>query len=262
MGKIVLVTGGSKGIGYSTAKSFAEKGCTVYEISRHEVPNPGVVHISGDVTDKASVEAAVKSVIDREGHIDILVCNAGTVISGAVEFTEPDDAVKLMDLNFFGIVNSVHAVLPFMRTAGSGRIICLSSLAGVWPLPFQAYYSASKAAIRAFTFALHNEVRDFGINVCSVMPGDTNSQPVRTKFHKGDDVYGGRIHRSVASMERDEDNGMSTDKVGRFIVSVAFRKRPGPFYTLGLLYNLALFANRILPCAFVRWVLGIAYVKK
>jgi short-subunit dehydrogenase len=149
-----------------------------------------------------------------------------------------------------------------MRKNGGGKIVCLSSLAGVWPLPFQVYYCASKAAIRAYTFALHNEIKEFGIGVCAVMPGDTNTQPVRYRFHAGDDIYGGKIAKSVASMEKEETNGVSPDKVGRWISAVALKKRTRPYYSLGWLYKLGLFANRLLPYLFVRWVLGLAYVKK
>lgn len=262
MSKVVLLTGGSKGIGYAAAASFARKGCRIYEISRHEVKNPGVVHIAGDVTDPASVAAAVRSVVEREGRIDVLVCNAGTVISGAVEFTPVEEAKKLMDLNFFGMDNAVRAVIPVMRKNGGGKIVCLSSLAGVWPIPFQIYYSASKAVIRAYTFALHNELSAFNIGVCAIMPGDTNSQPVRTKFHGGSEYYGKSIDRSVAVMEKDENNGMSVDVVGEFVSRVALKRRTRPYYCLGFAYNAALVANRILPSSFVRWVLRLAYVKK
>jgi len=238
MGKVVIVTGGSKGLGYATAKSFLEKGCKVYE-----------------------VEAAVQSVIDREGRIDILICNAGTVLSGAIEFIEPEDIQKLMDVNFFGMVNSVRAVLPVMRKQGGGRIVCLSSVAAAFPIPFQAYYSASKAAVKAFSFALANEVGKFGISVCAIMPGDTNTDQVRYKMHQGDDMYSGRIERSVAVMERDEKNGMAPEHVGFIISRIALKKHTAPLYTIGFIYKLEVFAKRLLPNSFVNWVLGLMYAK-
>lgn len=262
MQKVVLLTGGSKGLGYATARCFAEKGCKVYELSRTEAPNPGVIHLAGDVTDSASVESAVANVIEREGRVDVLVSNAGTVLSGAIEFIEPQDIKKLMDLNFFGMVNAVRAVLPHMRAAGIGRIVCLSSMAGPFPIPFQAYYSASKAAVSAFTFALANEVKHFGISVCAVMPGDTKTNPIRHKAHEGDDIYGGRIERSVKTMERDEANGMDPDKVGAVICTIALKKRIKPSYSIGFMSKIQIFLKRIVSETFAQSVVGMMYVKQ
>lgn len=261
MAKVVLLTGGSKGIGAATAKSFAEKGCRVYEISRRDIPNPGVIHITGDVTDPKSVAAAIEVVLQQEGRIDILVCNAGTVLSGAIEFTSLDDIKRLFDLNFFGIVNTVRAVLPHMRKAEAGRIVCLSSMAGAFPIPFQAYYSASKAAVSAFAFALGNEVKHCGISVCAILPGDTKTEPVRNKCHTGDDIYGGRIERSVAVMEHDEANGMPPLSVGNTISKIALKKRVKPAYSIGFMSNIQLFLKRVFTESFAQKVVGMMYVK-
>lgn len=260
MQKVVLLTGGSKGIGYATAKSFAVKGCKVYELCRREVQNPGVIHIAGDVTDKASVEAAVKCIIEREGRLDILVCNAGTVISGSVEFTDVEEIKKLMDLNFYGVVNSVQAAIPAMRKTG-GRIVCVSSMAAVFPIPFQAYYSASKAAISAFSFALSNELKPFSVSVCAVLPGDTKTDPVRSKFHGGDDIYSGRIERSVGVMEHDEANGMPPDTVGNTISKIALKKRVKPYYSIGFVYKAEALLAKFLPSSFIRRIVGMLYAK-
>jgi NAD(P)-dependent dehydrogenase (short-subunit alcohol dehydrogenase family) len=261
LSKVVLLTGGSKGLGYATAKSFAEKGCRIYEISRHQVENPGVVHIAGDVTDPSSVKAAVDAIIAREGRIDVLVCNAGTVISGAIEFTEPEQIRMLMDLNFFGTVNAVRAVLPYMREAKSGRIVCTSSLAAPFPIPFQAYYSASKSAIISFASALRNEIRQFGVSVCYVMPGDTKTEPIRYKYHAGDDIYGGMINRGVAVMERDEANGMPPEKVGGFISAVALKKKVKPAYSIGFMAKIQLLLKRIVTENFAVKIVGTMYAK-
>ncbi len=261
MGKVVIVTGGSRGIGRAAAAAFAEKGCTVYEISRRETDNTGVVHLQGDVTDPQSVETAVQTVIEREGRVDVLVCNAGTVLSGAIEFTEPDEIHKLFELNVIGAVNASRAVIPQMRKQGDGRIVCLSSVAAVFPIPFQAYYSASKAAVSALTNALHNELKPFGISVCAVLPGDTKTDPVRCKVQVGDDIYGGRINRSVCTMERDESNGMPPEKVGARIAAIALRKRVRPYYAVGAASKLQIFLSRLLPASAVRRVVGMIYAK-
>lgn len=166
--KIALVTGGSSGIGRCTATALKNKGCKVYEFSRRDIPNEGIIHISADVTDENAVKSAVEQIISAEGKIDILINCAGFGISGAVEFTEEKEARKQFDVNFFGTVNVTRSVLPFMREKKSGRIVNVSSVAAVAHIPFQTYYSASKAAIESYTCCLANEVRPFGITVTAV----------------------------------------------------------------------------------------------
>jgi NAD(P)-dependent dehydrogenase (short-subunit alcohol dehydrogenase family) len=194
MNKVVILTGGTSGIGLATAGLLRQQGCTVYEFSRRPAPEDPF-HTAVDVTDDAALKAAADEVYKKEGRIDILINNAGFGISGAMEFTDPADAHRLMEVNLFGMDNAIRAALPHMRRAGSGRIVNISSVAGVFAIPFQAWYSISKAAVRALTMALYNEVAPFGIEVTSVMPGDirTGFTAARKKSVEDDDIYGERI---------------------------------------------------------------------
>lgn len=133
--------------------------------------------------------------ISEQGRIDILINNAGFGISGAVEFTQTEEAMRLFDVNFFGMVRMTEKVIPYMRENGGGRIVNISSVAAVVPIPFQTYYSASKAAISSYSMALANEVGRFGIRVSAIMPGDisTGFTDARKKITEGDDVYRGSV---------------------------------------------------------------------
>lgn len=173
--RVAIVTGGTSGIGRATALALKEAGCTVYELSRRAQGVEGLHHIAADVTKEETIRAAVAEIMAREGRIDILVNNAGFGISGAVEFTDTADAKALFDVNFFGMVSMNRVVVPIMREAGHGRIVNLSSVAAPVPIPFQTYYSATKAAVNAYTMALANELRPFGVTVCAVMPGDIHT---------------------------------------------------------------------------------------
>ena len=263
MNKIVIITGGSSGIGLETAKQLASAGCRVYEFSRREAEFDFMQHLRVDISDEAQVRRAVEEIIAREGRIDVLINNAGFGISGAFEFTETVEAKRLMDVNLFGMSNAIKAVLPHMRAAGQGRILNLSSVAGPLPIPFQSWYSISKAAVNALTMSLSNEVHRYGISVCCAMPGDirTGFTAARRKSIAGDDVYGGRIARSVARMEKDEQGGMNPAFAGRFIARLALKKRVKPYNTIGFSYKCCVFLSKILPGSLIRFILEMMYAR-
>ena len=263
MDKIAVVTGASGGIGRETARILREKGCVVYDLSRSDKPQDGITHIPCDVTDEGSVKAAVDAVIEKSGGIDILVCCAGMGISGAVEFTDPKDSYRQMDVNLFGTDRVVRTVLPHMRRRRSGRLVMTSSVAGVTPIPFQTWYSASKAAIISYAMALYNEVRPYGIKVAVVMPGDikTGFTAARKKSAAGNDEYAGRIERSVSKMEKDEQNGLSPAYAGRILAKAALSKRPKLLCSTGAVYSLLCTLVKLLPTRLAQWVLYRLYAK-
>ena len=259
--KVAIVTGGTSGIGLCTAAALSGKGCKVYTFSRRDFSDPRFTHMRVDVTDPVSVEAAVETVFKKEGRIDIAVNCAGFGISGAIEFTPLEDAKRQMDVNFFGMVNVNKAVLPIMRKQGGGRIVNTSSMAAVFAIPFQAYYSASKAAINSYTCALLNEVRPYGISVCAVQPGDikTDFTAVRKKIEEGNEEYGGRIIRSVTKMEKDEQSGLDPQKAGDFIAKTALKKRVKPLYSIDFISGCECFLDRILPKSLAYKIVGSMY---
>ena len=261
--KVAVITGGNSGIGRCAAASLKNAGCTVYDFSRREISANGINHIKTDVTDENCVKASVEQVIEKEGRIDILINCAGFGISGAVEFTETADAKAQFDVNFFGAVNMNKAVIPFMRKEGKGRIVNISSVAAVAHIPFQTYYSASKAALESYTNALANEVRPFGITVTAIQPGDicTEFTGARQKSFDGDDVYEGRISRSVSGMEKDEVKGMSPVIAAEYIAKISLRKNVKPVYAIGAQYKFLSVLCKVFPCSFRNRVVGMLYAK-
>ena len=139
MPSVAIVTGGSGGIGLATARLLARSGYAVYELSRGGRGEEGITHLTADVTDRDAVFAAVQTVIGREGRIDLLVTHAGFGISGAVECTDPADAHAQLEVNFFGALNCIQAVLPTMRAQHGGHIVNISSVAAPIAIPFQAF---------------------------------------------------------------------------------------------------------------------------
>lgn len=260
MEKVLLLTGGSSGIGKATVEWFASRGWRVFELSRHGRSCEGITHVDCDVCDEQSVASAVAAVMQHTDHLDVVISNAGYGISGAIEFTEMADAKRQFDVNFFGALAVTKQVLPIMRAQQGGRIIYTSSVAAVLPVPYQSFYSASKAAINAMALSLQNEVRAFGIEVSVLMPGDvsTGFTDARTRSSAGHDIYTHAGH-AVEAMEHDERNGMSPLEMAKLLYRMATTRCPAPQYIGGGVYKVFAFLNRILPTRLVNWIEGKMY---
>lgn len=258
--KTLILTGGSSGIGKATVELFAEKGYKVFELSRHGENRECITHIDCDVTKPEDCKNAVAEVVSQSGKIDVLISNAGMGISGAIEFTDINEAKRQMDVNFFGAVNITQAVLPYMREAKRGKIIFVSSVAAIFAIPYQSFYSASKFAINAFAMSLKNEVRDFNIDVCCLLPGDvkTGFTATRAKEQKGSDIYT-HMNKAIESMEHDEEHGIAPERMAKKLYSLAETKNPTPFSTVGLIYHIFMFLGKVVPTKLAYWIVGKMY---
>lgn len=253
MQKIVVITGASAGIGKATAKYFLDKGDKVYNLARR--PNEETENITCDVSKKADVENAIKTIYEKEKRVDVLINSAGMGIAGPVETTEEDAIRRIFDVNFFGTVYAIQAVLPVMREIGGGTIINLSSAGAPLSLPFQAFYSSTKSAVTTLSEALRLEVKPYNIKVCSVLPGD-----IVTEFTKNretnipDSVYKERAEKSVGKMAKDELNGMQPETIAKLIYKMANKKNPPVYVVGGMSYKFFVLLSRILP---KRWVVAL-----
>ena len=258
--KTLVISGGSSGIGKATASFFAERGWRVFELSRHGRSQDGIVHVTCDVCSEESTRSAIAEVLEQTDTVDVVISNAGFGISGAVEFTDIADAQKQMDVNFMGAVRLTQAVLPQLRRQGFGRIIYTSSVAAVLAVPYQAFYSASKAAINAMVLALANEVRAFGISVSVMMPGDvsTGFTDARAKSNAGEEIYLS-ANKAVSAMERDERGGMKPVQMAKLFWHIANCRSPRPQYVGGFIYRVFCFLDCLLPKRFVNWLEGKMY---
>jgi NAD(P)-dependent dehydrogenase (short-subunit alcohol dehydrogenase family) len=174
--KTVLITGASSGLGAAMAERMVGLGWRVFGTSRKPRDQElGIEWIAMDVCEDESVATGLAAVFERTDQLDGLVCNAGWGIYGSVEETELTRARAQFETNFFGVLRVLTPVLRHMREQNSGRILLVGSLSGRAPIPFQAHYSASKAAIEALAFSLANEIHPFEIKVSLIEPGDINT---------------------------------------------------------------------------------------
>ena len=173
--KVVLLSGGSSGIGAATAHLLASAGMKVYAGSRRgtvDVPQEGIVPVKLDVNDAATVQVVVEDIVSREGQLDAVICNAGNGVYGPVEGTLEEEARAQFETTFFGSLKCIEACLPVFRRQGFGRIVTVDSVMGILPLPYQVFYSCAKAALLSLTEGLAMEVAGTGIECCCVLPGD------------------------------------------------------------------------------------------
>lgn len=267
MSKIVLVTGASSGLGQAIAQRLAAQGHTVFGTTRNPSGDMGKVRmIALDVTDDVSVTNAIDEVIAAAGRIDVLINNAGVGICGAVEDTELDEARWQMETNFFGTVRAIHAVIPYMRAQGSGRIINVSSLAGLAGLPFQAYYSASKFAVEALNEALRMELSGTGIDSTNINPGDFKTGFTAARVFTRLALSGHnatQLASTVSTYERDENNGADPALVADLAARLVVQRRVNVRYTVGRFdQRIGTLVKRLIPARLFEWLMKSAYAIK
>jgi len=251
-GRVVLVTGASSGIGRSCAELLAARGCRVYGASRRAAAIAGVEPLLMDVTDDDSVARAVAVVMEREGRLDVVVNNAGIAIAGAVEDCCIADAKEQFDVNLFGALRVCRAVLPAMRRQRAGYIINVGSIGGLIAIPYQGLYSASKFALEGLTESLRLEVRDFGIRVVLIEPGDHRTALTANRRFVDSDTYRERVDCAIARMALDEQGGPHPEGVARLVYRVIQKPHPRLRYTVGpVMQRAAVWLKRLMPYAVV-----------
>lgn len=241
MGKVILVTGASTGIGLACANALQAKGHTVYGSSRDlkRMKSVAFKPIELDVTDDASVNAAIDKIIQTEGRIDVLVNNAGNGITGPAYAMSVESAKKQFEVNFFGVVRVSSVVLPHMIAIKNGLIVNISSLAGLLGVPYQGMYSASKHAIEGYSQSLRMELRNTGVKVTLINPGDFKSDFTQNRekvpFPIKNEMLEKEYNIAVATMEKDETNGADPEIIGKKLVQIVDSSKPGHRYLVGAL---------------------------
>jgi len=261
MQKIAVITGASRGIGLAMGRALAREGWTVCGLSRRAGDDPEIEWFSCDVADGDSVAAAFAAVWARHGRVDLLVCNAGIGVSGAAEFTGEADVRRQLEVNLLGAIRCTQQAAAGMRAQCGGRIVFTSSLAAIFPLPFQSFYAVSKAGLNSFSDAVGIELRPFGVETCALLLNDvrTDFTDNRRKTPAGDEVYGGRIAASVGKMEASERRGMAPEAVAAALMRLLRRRHLPPHKIVGTGNELLGFLYRALPARTLLWLLGKIY---
>lgn len=246
MKKIVVITGANSGIGQKLKEKYLGDGNVVVGLD-----------ISGDFDNKTSFYADVsneeltKEVFNKIGEmygtINILINCAGYAVFGATELVETQKAKAMFDVNYFGVLNCIKSALPFM-TAGS-KIFNISSACALFAVPFRAHYCASKAAVSMLSYGLRMELKDSGIDVVCICPGDvkTNFSKNRVKTLETSERYGDRIAKSAKQIEDRESKRMTVDYATSKMYKIFNKRKHKPMYIIGGSMKFLNFVSKIVP---------------
>ncbi|ESU21220.1 short-chain alcohol-related dehydrogenase [Flavobacterium enshiense DK69] len=253
MSKVVLITGGSSGIGKSVGEYLHQKGFIVYGTSRNpeRVEHSVFPLVALDVRNSESIKKAVDEVITKSGRLDVVINNAGVGITGPLEEIPSEEIKNNFETNLFGPIEVMKAVLPQMRHQKSGLIINVTSIAGYMGLPYRSVYSASKGALELITEALRMETKSFGIQITNVAPGDFATNIAAGRYHaplvKGS-AYEIPYSNTLKTMDDHVDSGSNPDEMALAIYAVIQTPKPNVHYKVGaLMQRFSIVLKRILP---------------
>ena len=260
--KVILLTGASSGIGYDTAVALAQQGHKVYAAARRvERMEPlrqyGIVPLKMDVTDDASMKEGVKTLLDAEGRIDVLINNAGYGYFGAVENVPMDDARNQLEVNVFGLARLCQLVLPTMRAQHGGRIINTASVAGRSVFYYGGWYHVSKYAVESLSDAMRMELKPFGIDVVIIEPGAIKTNwGIIAADHLIESSKGTAYEQTGTMMANNLRNMYLSNTISdpavvrKAIVRAVNARRPCTRYRIGRMANAIVFFHWLLP---TRW---------
>ncbi|MEZ5504951.1 MAG: SDR family oxidoreductase [Gammaproteobacteria bacterium] len=268
--KTVFITGCSSGIGRAAARLFQRNGWNVVATMRNPADGADlkklddVTVLALDVNDQASIDAALQTALERHGHIDLLVNNAGYALMGAFENATEEQIQRQFDTNVFGLMRVTRAFLPHFRQRKAGMIINVASMAGRLPIPFMSVYNGSKWAVQGFTECLTYELAPFNIQVKIVEPG-----AVDTAFFgrsgdrdngRGISAYDALMDEQFPVLDKTGPGGSTSEDAAEVIYRAATDGKGTLRYRVGKDAKVLLSARKVLPdevfLPMIRWSLS------
>ncbi|WNM18903.1 SDR family oxidoreductase [Flavobacterium capsici] len=253
MSKVVLITGGSSGIGKAVGEFLLQKGYIVYGTSRNpeKITNSKFPLLALDVRNVSTIKKTIAEVIEKSNRVDVVINNAGVGITGPIEEIPTDEIKNNFETNLFGPIEVMKAVLPQMREQKSGLIINITSIAGYMGLPYRGVYSSSKAALEIITESISMEVKSFGVNVVNVAPGDFATNIASGRYHAPvieGSAYEIPYGNTLKQMNEHVDSGSNPDEMAFAIYQIINEKNLKIHYKIGaFMQRFSIVLKRILP---------------
>lgn len=253
MKKVVLITGGSSGIGKAIGDYLVTKNFVVFGTSRNpeKIKDTAFTLLEMDVRNSTSIHKTIQTIIDKTGRLDVVINNAGVGITGPIEEIPSEEIKNNFEINLFGPIEVMKAALPIMRKQQSGLIINITSIAGYMGLPYRGIYSSSKGALELITEALRMEVKSFGIHITNVAPGDFATNIAAGRFHAlvvEGSAYQVSYGNTLKEMNTHVDSGNDPLQMAKAIFEIIETREPKIHYKVGaFMQKFSIVLKRILP---------------
>ncbi len=262
--RTAIVVGGSSGIGRETALRLLARGYRVYNISRTAFKGERVHTVSADAAQEGEMSRAIGSACAETGSLDLLVYSAGFSMAAPLEHAKSGDYRYLFEVNYFGAVEALRAAAPFLKKRG-GRAVLVGSLGGDMPIPFDGFYSSSKAALCMLARESDLELRASGVRVCALLPGGTATDFTYNRRVYGEEENGGyapSVKKASAALANMEQGGMEPSLVAEAIIKLAEKRNPPPVSVAGGKNGAARYLYKLLPERLTDWLVRKKFNQK
>lgn len=254
--KTAVIVGASSGIGKETALKLGAKGWRVFNVSRTPLKGERVRTITADAAQEGEIGKAIKSIGEEVGAIDLLIYSAGFSMAAPLEHAKSGDYRYLFEVNYFGAIEAVRAGAPYLRKR-NGRAVLVGSIGGDMPIPFDCFYSSSKAALAMLAREADVELRTHGVRVCALLPGGTAtdftySRKVYNEEESGS--YSPSVKKASAALANIEQGGMNPSLVADCLIKLAEKKNPPPVTVAGGKNGFARYLYKMLPERVTDWM--------
>jgi len=263
-GRTAIIVGASSGIGRETALKLSARGYRVFNLSRTPFKGEKVRTVTADAAQEGELSRAVHNVGEETGGLDLLVYSAGFSMAAPIEYAKSGDYRYLFEVNYFGAVEALRAALPYLKKR-NGRAIFVGSLGGDVPIPYDSFYSSSKAALCMLAREADVELRERGVRVSALLPGGTSTDFTYSRRIYGEEEslhYAPSLKKASAALANMEQGGMNPSLVAEAIVKLAVRKNPPPVAVAGGANGFARFLSKVLPERVTDWAVRRKFNQK
>ncbi len=253
--KTAVIVGGSSGIGRETALKLCARGYRVFKLSRTPFKGDRVRTITVDAAQEGELKNAITSVGEEVGAFDLLIYSAGFSMAAPLEYAKSSDYRYLFEVNYFGAIEALKSAAPYLKKKG-GRAVLVGSLGGSMPIPYDSFYSSSKAALCMLAKEADLELRGRGVRVSALLPGGTATDFTYSRRIYGEEEslsYAPSVKKASAALANMEQGGMNPSLVAEAIVKLAEKKNPPPLAVVGKKNNALYLANKLLPESVTSW---------